>query len=382
MSYGDGFLCTVFSENSIFVLWKRKKSTLTTIEHCPSRTAEACSVSTMKEAFILSRSVPRTENYTASTTDYTAHLLNKCALVKFNVTTASEAATCVTGFNNKVTVNFSENTLTNSQESNGVVTLPAGNGEKWAILLPNEALESGESGSAYSVDSVYTGTRGAVPAISNNMYLTMGIEVEITSFHSGGEKWVNLGLPSGILWATCNVGANNPEEYGDYFAWAETQPKSVYSGYNYIYYIFENTWHYGYTKYCPNSDYGYNNYTDNLTILQPCDDAAAANYGGRTPTEMEWRELRDNCTSTWTTLNGINGQCLTGPNGNSIFLPNAGYRYEGELRNVGIMGQYWSSSLNINDLQTAWEYTDSGNDYIYQASRPNGLSVRAVHSAK
>jgi hypothetical protein len=249
-------------------------------------------------------------------------------------------------------------------------------------LLPNEALESGESGSAYSVDSVYTGTRGAVPAISNNMYLTMGIEVEITSFHSGGEKWVNLGLPSGILWATCNVGANNPEEYGDYFAWAETQPKSVYSGYNYIYYIFENTWHYGYTKYCPNSDYGYNNYTDNLTILQPCDDAAAANYGGRTPTEMEWRELRDNCTSTWTTLNGINGQCLTGPNGNSIFLPNAGYRYEGELRNVGIMGQYWSSSLNINDPQTAWEYTDSGNDYIYQASRPNGLSVRAVHSAK
>lgn len=357
---------------------------LTPTETLTAGITESCSViiSDQTEHLPVISAAPSNENYTASTTDYTAHLLNKCALVKFNVTTASEAATCVTGFNNKVTVNFSENTLTNSQESNGVVTLPAGNGEKWAILLPNEALESGESGSAYSVDSVYTGTRGAVPAISNNMYLTMGIEVEITSFHSGGEKWVNLGLPSGILWATCNVGANNPEEYGDYFAWAETQPKSVYSGYNYIYYIFENTWHYGYTKYCPNSDYGYNNYTDNLTILQPCDDAAAANYGGRTPTEMEWRELRDNCTSTWTTLNGINGQCLTGPNGNSIFLPNAGYRYEGELRNVGIMGQYWSSSLNINDPQTAWEYTDSGNDYIYQASRPNGLSVRAVHSAK
>ena len=353
-------------------------------ETLTSGITESCSViiSDQTEHLPVISAAPSNENYTASTTDYTAHLLNKCALVKFNVTTASEAATCVTGFNNKVTVNFSENTLTNSQESNGVVTLPAGNGEKWAILLPNEALESGESGSAYSVDSVYTGTRGAVPAISNNMYLTMGIEVEITSFHSGGEKWVNLGLPSGTLWATCKVGANNPEEYGDYFAWAETQPKSVYSGYNYIYYIFENTWHYGYTKYCPNSDYGYNNYTDNLTILQPCDDAAAANYGGRTPTEMEWRELRDNCTSTWTTLNGINGQCLTGPNGNSIFLPNAGYRYEGELRNVGIMGQYWSSSLNINDPQTAWEYSDSGNDYIYQASRPNGLSVRAVHSAK
>lgn len=357
---------------------------LTPTETLTAGITESCSViiSDQTEHLPVISAAPSNENYTASTTDYTAHLLNKCALVKFNVTTASEAATCVTGFNNKVTVNFSENTLTNSQESNGVVTLPAGNGEKWAILLPNEALESGESGSAYSVDRVYTGTRGAVPAISNNMYLTMGIEVEITSFHSGGEKWVNLGLPSGILWATCNVGANNPEEYGDYFAWAETQPKSVYSGYNYIYYIFENTWHYGYTKYCPNSDYGYNNYTDNLTILQPCDDAAAANYGGRTPTEMEWRELRDNCTSTWTTLNGINGQCLTGPNGNSIFLPNAGYRYEGELRNVGIMGQYWSSSLNINDPQTAWEYTDSGNDYIYQASRPNGLSVRAVHSAK
>ena len=135
---------------------------------------------------------PSNENYVASNTDYTAHLLNKCALVKFNVTTASEAATCVTGFNNKVTVNFSENTLTNGQESNGVITLPAGNGEKWAILLPQEASEEGF---AYSEDGDYTGTRGAVPAVYENGYFTVGIEVYVISELNPGE--VPVGAISG-----------------------------------------------------------------------------------------------------------------------------------------------------------------------------------------
>ena len=119
------------------------------------------------------------ENF-GTTNTFTSTLRNKCALVKFNVTTLSTVATCITGFNNKVMVNFSDNTLTNSQEGNGVITLPAGNGEKWAILLPQNALEAGTEGSAYSVNGAYTGTRGAVPAITNNAYLTMGIDVTIT----------------------------------------------------------------------------------------------------------------------------------------------------------------------------------------------------------
>jgi len=173
---------------------------VTPAETLTSGVTESCSVviSDQTEHLPVISAASSNENYTASTTDYTAHLLNKCALVKFNVTTASEAAICVTGFNNKVTVNFMENTLTNGQESNGVVTLPAGNGEKWAILLPNEALEAGL---AYSEDGDYTGTRGAVPAVYENGYFTVGIEVNVTTEVNPGE--VPVGAISGKF--TINV---------------------------------------------------------------------------------------------------------------------------------------------------------------------------------
>ena len=100
-----------------------------------------------------------------------------------------------------------------------------------------------------------------------------------TEGNSGGgsgdeHAYVDLGLPSGTLWATCNVGADTPEGYGDYFAWGETQPKDVYNWSNYQYC---NGSHDQLTKYCNNSSYGYNGFTDNLTTLQPGDDAATAN---------------------------------------------------------------------------------------------------------
>lgn len=129
---------------------------------------------------------PSNENYAASTTDYTARLLNKCALVKFNVTTVSSADICIAGMNNKMTVNFSENTLTPSKNGSGVITVGAGSGEKWAILLPQTALEAGTSGSAFSEDGLYMGTCGAVPAITENGYLTVGIPVTVTMEVSSG----------------------------------------------------------------------------------------------------------------------------------------------------------------------------------------------------
>ena len=167
---------------------------VTPTETLTSGVTESCSVviSDQTQHLPVISAAPSNENYVASTTDYTAHLLNKCALVKFNVTTASEAAICATGFNNMVTVNFSENTLTNSKEGNGVITLPAGNGEKWAILLPQEALEEGL---AYSEDGDYTGTRGAVPTVYENGYFTVGIEVNVTTEVNPGE--VPLGAISG-----------------------------------------------------------------------------------------------------------------------------------------------------------------------------------------
>lgn len=151
---------------------------------------------------------PSNENYNSGETTYTAMLLNKCALVKFNVTTASEAATCITGMKNKVTVDFAENTLTHSQEGNGIITLPAGNGEKWAILLPQEAVEAGEDGTAYSEDGAFTGTRGAVPAITENGYQTAGIEVNVTT--EGGTP---SGHPEGAINGLFTINAEGDQVY-------------------------------------------------------------------------------------------------------------------------------------------------------------------------
>lgn len=182
---------------------------VTPAETLTSGVTESCSVviSDQTEHLPVISAAPSNENYAASTTNYTAHLLNKCALVKFNMTTNSEAAICVTGFNNMVEVNFMENTLTNSQENNGVITLPAGNGEKWAILLPQEAMESGEQGSAYSQDGVYIGTRGAVPAITENGYLTTGIQVAVTTEVNQGE------VPTGAINGKFTLNANGDQVY-------------------------------------------------------------------------------------------------------------------------------------------------------------------------
>lgn len=190
--------------------------------------------------------------------------------------------------------------------------------------------------------------------------------------------WVDLGLPSGLLWATRNVGASSPEDYGDYFAWAETQPKSYYDWSTYLYTCHDD-WD-GLTKYCNVSGYGCNGFTDNLTILQPGDDAATANWGSgaRMPTRQEWEELRDYCSSVWTTQNGVNGRRFTGPNGNTLFLPAAGYRWCSLLT---ADGYYWSSSLRTDAPDDAWgfEFT-SGGTYVGggRYSRSDGRSVRAV----
>ena len=122
---------------------------------------------------------PSNQNYSVGTTNYTTTLLNKCALVKFNVTTISEAATCITGMNNKVTVDFETNDFDYNQEGDGIITLSAGEGEKWAILLPQNVLEAGENGTVYSEDGVYEGIRPEIPAIIENGYLKNGVNITL-----------------------------------------------------------------------------------------------------------------------------------------------------------------------------------------------------------
>lgn len=147
-----------------------------------------------------------------------------------------------------------------------------------------------------------------------------------------GHEDVDLGLPSGTLWATCNVGADMPEKYGDYYSWDEGKK-------------------------------------------------AAANWGDGwcMPSEEQWEELMRNTKSIWTTRNGLNGRLFTALNGKSLFLPAAGYRWHDNLHGAGSYGDYWSSSLDTSRPNLAWYFGFySGYCYVGGRNRCRGRSVRAV----
>lgn len=188
-----------------------------------------------------------------------------------------------------------------------------------------------------------------------------------------GYEYVDLGLS--VQWATCNVGATKPEEYGDYFAWGETESKEVY---DWSTYKWCSGSYYTLTKYCTSSSYGT---VDNKTTLDLSDDAARANWGGnwRMPTRAEQGELREQCTWTWSSQNGVNGYKVTSKiNGKSIFLPAAGYRRSSSLLVAGIYGDYWSSSLDPGNPASAYHLSfyssgvgwDANNRYYEQSVRP------------
>ena len=199
----------------------------------------------------------------------------------------------------------------------------------------------------------------------NPRALTVAEDLELTAIFDYAV--VDLGLPSGLKWAACNVGATKPEEYGNYYAWGETEVKTTYSWATYKWCNGSNT---TLTKYNTDSDYGT---VDNKTQLELADDAARANWGGawRMPTDAEWTELRENCEWTWTddyNGTGVKGRIVTSNiNGNSIFLPAA-----------DDLGYYWSSSLRTDYPFYAWDVAfGSVNVYRYDY-RYFGQSVRPV----
>ena len=223
-------------------------------------------------------------------------------------------------------------------------------------------------------------------------YLLSGVWPDEPVTPPDTHEYVDLGLPSGTLWATCNVGADTPEGYGDYFAWGETEPKEVYSLDTYKWYNHDDMY---FTKY--NQDYssGYYDETGNYvsvvtpdgkTELDPEDDAAYVNWGPswRMPTHEQQRELVEQCTWTWTTRNSVYGQQGTGPNGNTIFLPAAGWHtnwnQNDSLLCEGSYGCSWSRTLYpiVSDIAYIL-YSYSGSvDWSYPYARNVGCSVRAV----
>ena len=241
----------------------------TPMETLEAGTATSCSViiSDQTEKLPVISFATSNETFTGAG-NYTAYFLNKAALVKFDVTTPSSSPVCLVGMNNKVAVDFTNNGFAYSMEGEGRITLAAGNGERWAILLPQASMNSAV---AHTLDFVYSGTCGHVPPIWENDYHTEGIEVNVSD-----HGFVDLGLPSGLLWATCNVGADTPEGHGDYFAWGETTTKTTY---NWSTYQYCNGSRLTLTKYCSDSRFGDNGFTDDLTTLLPEDDAATANWG-------------------------------------------------------------------------------------------------------
>lgn len=239
-------------------------------------------------------------------------------------------------------------------------------------------------------------TKFKVECSSGNLYLkTASANLQAGMFYHPTlqvilteREYVDLGLPSGTLWATCNVGAGSPEDYGDYFAWGETEPKSAYTWENYKYCMgTDNTL----TKYCTNIDLGYNGFTDGLTEMTSEDDAATAKWGSewQMPSLTQLAELvnSSNTTTEWTTMNGVNGRRITSnSNGNSIFLPAAGRYNDESLQETGLYGYYWSNMIVNTSYNTANKnynvrllFLNSGGfTYSQTFSRYLGLSVRPV----
>ncbi len=270
---------------------------------------------------------------------------------------------------------------TTQNEVNGYkVTGPNGN----SIFLPASGYRSGSSliiagsngdywsstpdGGTYDAYYLYFGS-GYYGRINLNRYYGRGVrpvsrekqeEQTPPATDANGHEYVDLGLPSGLKWATCNVGATNPEDYGDYFAWGETATKSTYTESN------STTYGVSMSDISGNAEY----------------DAATANWGGtwRMPTNAEFTELRTNCTWTWTTLNEVNGYKVTGPNGNSIFLPAAGWRDGSSLYGAGSFGGYWSSAPSSTTDSGAYRLLFYSSNYRRNEGyyRSYGHSVRPV----
>lgn len=264
------------------------------------------------------------------------------------------------------------------------ITLAPGETASLTVAVqPEDATDEVEwSSSDEKIVTVKNGVVTAVAAGNATVTAKAGTCTASCSIVVSKMKVIDLGLS--VKWGTCNLGASSPEEYGDYYAWGEVGPNMSF---NWESYKWANGDGYKLTKYCPDNGAFYwdaGGDPDGKTVLDPEDDVAHVNLGGklRLPTDAEWTELRTTCTWAWTSDymgTGVGGYIIMGPNENSIFLPAAGYWIRAKLTDEGFRGLYWSSLLNTDDPLFAW-----GVDFNFMSwyrwyfYRYTGLSVRPV----
>lgn len=188
-----------------------------------------------------------------------------------------------------------------------------------------------------------------------------------------GYGYVDLGLPSGNLWATCNIGAMVPEEQGDYIAWAEIAKKDDYSWATYAFCLVHNS-----NKSCSKYEKYYvldEPAESGLTVIEPIDDVATMQWGGgfHVPTKEELEELIANTTPSWIEINGMTGMLLTSKeNGNKMFIPHIGYRF-GKHKNESITsGYYWSSTIYPDTLNAYSMHLSTSKAKIDKGQRREG----------
>ena len=228
---------------------------------------------------------------------------------------------------------------------------------------------TGTSTFSYNISNLQNNTTYYFRAyVKTNFGIVYGEEKSFETSHGviNGHEYVDLGLPSGLKWATCNVGASSPEDYGDYFAWGETETKSEYT--------IGNSLTYGLSI----SELQSQGYIDGSGNLTPSHDAATANWGGswRMPTKAELEELIVECTWTWTTQNVYK---VTGPNGNHIILPAPGSCLGSSPNGWDMSGFYWSSMPYESNSGNAYCLLfDSSGQHVNGIVRSYGNSVRPV----
>lgn len=275
-----------------------------------------------------------------------------------------------------------------------------------ADILPENATHKGITWQSSNASVVSVSSSGAVKGLTEgnatiwatthdgNLRAYCNVSVTPYTYTAETPEVVDLGLPSGLKWASFNLGATAPEEYGDYFAWGETEPYYfgldplswkegkergyVWSSYKWCMGLDKTM-----TKYCVLEEYGYNGFTDGKTVLEPEDDAASVNLGDgwRIPTADEQQELIDNCSWELTTENGVSGILFIGPNGNRIFLPAAGELYIASqgLLHGGTRAYYWSSSVQTFAPSFARDVFTGSSLISGYCSRFYGQSIRPVY---